>query len=55
MTAMIVEKECPKCNVGAMVFIAFRNSTFRSSLTIEKVMFRCTNCEYVDEVIGHPI
>lgn len=55
MGAVITEKECPKCNVGAMVYIAFRAGAFRSNLVIEKLIFRCSNCEYVDEISGRPI
>ncbi len=53
MEAMIVEKECPKCNVGAMEFIVVRGNPFNSNLVVEKSIFRCDSCEYIDEILGH--
>ena len=55
MSIIILERQCPKCNVGFMEYIAIRSGTFRSKLIIEKIMFRCNNCKYVNEIIGHPI
>jgi len=55
MSVIIQEKPCPKCDVGFMVYIAFRSKPFKSNVVVEKLLFRCSNCKYVTEIIGHPI
>jgi len=55
MEAIITEKECPKCNVGAMTFVLCRVNAFNSNLIMEISLFRCGNCGYTDEIASNRV